>query len=79
MMKAAHTVYSTNVRALQHGARGSSGASIGGKAAAAMQLQGYAERIGRSQKWRTTEEGRTVSGAKAPRFTREVVEQGFPL
>ncbi|MGI8961425.1 MAG: hypothetical protein ACR2IV_17020 [Bryobacteraceae bacterium] len=32
----------------------------------AMQLQGYIESAG--QKWRTTEEGRTVSGAKTPRF-----------
>jgi hypothetical protein len=44
---------------------------------AALQLQGYVEPVGRSQKWRTTEEGRTVSGAKTARFTRQAVEQAF--
>jgi hypothetical protein len=48
------------------------------QAVAAMQLQGYAEPIGRSQKWRTTEEGQTVSGAKTPRLTRKAVEQALP-
>jgi hypothetical protein len=47
------------------------------QAVAAMQLQGYAEPIARTQKWRTTEEGRTVSGAKTARFTRQAVEQAF--
>jgi predicted transcriptional regulator len=47
------------------------------EAIAAMQLQGYAEPIGRTQKWRTTEEGLTVSGAKTARFTREAVEQAI--
>jgi hypothetical protein len=42
-----------------------------------MQLQGYVEPIGRSQKWRTTEEGQTVSGAKTPRLTRKAVEQAL--
>jgi hypothetical protein len=44
---------------------------------AAMQLQGYVEPIARTQKWRTTQEGLTVSGAKAARFTREAVEQAL--
>src|SRR5260370_23765611 len=47
------------------------------QAVAAMQLQGYVEPIGRTQKWRTTEEGQTVSGAKTPRFTRKAVEQAL--
>jgi hypothetical protein len=47
------------------------------QAVAAMQLQGYAEPIGRTKKWRTTEEGVTVSGAKTARFTREAVEQAL--
>jgi predicted transcriptional regulator len=47
------------------------------QAIAAMQLQGYVEPIGRTQKWRTTEEGLTVSGAKTARFTREAVEQAL--
>jgi hypothetical protein len=47
------------------------------QAVAAMQLQGYTEPIGRTQKWRTTEEGVTVSGAKTARFTREAVEQAL--
>jgi hypothetical protein len=42
-----------------------------------MQLQGYADPIARSHKWRTTQEGLTVSGAKAARFTREAVEQAL--
>jgi predicted transcriptional regulator len=46
------------------------------QAIAAMQLQGYAEPIAR-QKWRTTEQGLTVSGAKAARFTLEAVEQAL--
>jgi hypothetical protein len=47
------------------------------QAIAAMQLQGYAEPIARTQRWRTTEEGLTVSGAKAARFTREAIEQAL--
>jgi DNA-binding IclR family transcriptional regulator len=47
------------------------------QAVAAMQLRGYVEPIGRTQKWRTTEEGVTVSGAKTARFTREAVEQAL--
>jgi hypothetical protein len=47
------------------------------QAVTAMQLQGYVETVGRSQKWKTTEEGQTVSGAKSPRFTREAVERAL--
>jgi hypothetical protein len=47
------------------------------QAVAAMQLQGYVEPIGRTQKWRTTGEGLTVSGAKTARFTRKAVEQAL--
>jgi hypothetical protein len=47
------------------------------QAIAAMQLQGYAEPIARTQKWRTTEQGLTVSGAKTARFTAEAVEQAL--
>jgi DNA-binding transcriptional regulator YhcF (GntR family) len=44
---------------------------------AVMELQGYVEPAGTSKKWRTTEQGDLVSGAKTPRFTREAVEQAL--
>jgi DNA-binding IclR family transcriptional regulator len=47
------------------------------QAIAAINWQGYAEPIARSQKWRTTEQGLTVSGAKAARLTLEAVEQAL--
>jgi hypothetical protein len=47
------------------------------QAVSAMQLQGYAEPILRTRKWRTTEAGLTVSGAKTARLTREAVEQAL--
>jgi DNA-binding IclR family transcriptional regulator len=47
------------------------------QATAAMQLQGYIEPIPRTHKWRTTEEGLSVSGAKTARFTGEAVEQAL--
>lgn len=47
------------------------------QAMAVLQLQGYVEPAGRSLKWRTTDEGRIVSGAKSPRFTREAIEQAL--
>jgi hypothetical protein len=47
------------------------------QAVAALQLQGYAAPVGRTQKWRTTEEGQTVSGAKTPRLTHKAVEQAL--
>jgi hypothetical protein len=42
-----------------------------------MQTQGYAAPIARTQIWRTTEEGLTVSGAKAARFTHDAIEQAL--
>jgi DNA-binding IclR family transcriptional regulator len=47
------------------------------QAVSAMQLQGYAEPIARTQKLRTTEAGLAVSGAKTARLTREAVEQAL--
>jgi hypothetical protein len=47
------------------------------QAAAAMQLQGYAEPIARTQKWRTTEAGLAVAGTKTARLTRKAVEQAL--
>ena len=44
---------------------------------AVMELQGYVEPAGTSKKWRTTDEGDLVSGAKSPRFTRDAVEQAL--
>jgi hypothetical protein len=44
-----------------------------------MQLQGYAKPIARTQKWRTTQAGLTVSGAKSARLTHEAVEQALSL
>jgi hypothetical protein len=45
------------------------------QALAVLQLEGYIEHTYRSSTWRTTEQGELVSGGKAPRFTRENVEQ----
>jgi hypothetical protein len=42
-----------------------------------MQLQGYAEPIARTRKWRTTEAGLTVSGSKTARLTCDAVEQAL--
>ena len=39
-----------------------------------LQLEGYIERAGTTTKWRTTDAGRAVSGAKTPRFTPASVE-----
>lgn len=41
-----------------------------------LEAQGYAQRTKRKDGWITTPAGESVSGAKAPRFTRESVEQG---
>jgi hypothetical protein len=46
------------------------------QAIAAMELQGYIEPA-EKRRWRTTEQGETVSGAKTPRFTRSAVEQAL--
>lgn len=45
------------------------------EAIAALQLQGYVEPAGQSGKWRITEQGDLVSGAKAPRFTRQSIDK----
>ena len=42
-----------------------------------LQLQGYIETAGNTGKWRVTEEGEIVSGAKPPRFTRKSVEDAL--
>ena len=46
-------------------------------AIAVLQLQGYIEPAGRTGKWRVSEQGDLVSGAKSPRFTRESVEEAL--
>jgi hypothetical protein len=43
-------------------------------AIAVLQLEGYIEPAGSTEKWRITEQGELVSGAKPPRFTRHSVE-----
>jgi hypothetical protein len=47
------------------------------EATAVLQLQGYIEPVGNSGKWRVSEQGDLVSGAKSPRFTRKSVEDGL--
>ncbi len=47
------------------------------EAIAALELQGYIEAAGATGKWRITEEGGLVSGAKTPRFTRQSVEKAL--
>lgn len=47
------------------------------EAIAVLQLQGYIEPAGRTEKWRVTEQGDLVSGAKPPRFTRQGVENAL--
>jgi hypothetical protein len=42
-----------------------------------VQVQGYAEPIARTQKWRTSEAGLTVSGAKTAPLTRKAVDQAL--
>lgn len=42
-----------------------------------LQLQGYVEPAGSTGKWRVSEEGDIVSGAKPPRFTRKSVEDAL--
>jgi hypothetical protein len=44
------------------------------EAVAVLQLQGYIEPVGNTDKWRATEQGDLVSGAKPPRFTRKSAE-----
>jgi hypothetical protein len=40
-----------------------------------LEAQGYVQRAKAKEQWMTTPAGESVSGAKAPRFTRESVEQ----
>jgi hypothetical protein len=47
------------------------------EAVAVLQLQGYIEPAGNTGKWRITERGEIVSGAKPPRFTRQSVEDAL--
>jgi hypothetical protein len=47
------------------------------EAIAVLQLQGYVQPIGNTGKWRVTEQGEIVSGAKPPRFTRQSVEDAL--
>lgn len=42
-----------------------------------LQLQGYIQPAGNTGKWRVTEQGEIVSGAKPPRFTRQSVEDAL--
>jgi hypothetical protein len=47
------------------------------EATAALQLQGYIEPVGNTGKWRVSEQGDLVSGAKPPRYTRKSVEDAL--
>jgi hypothetical protein len=47
------------------------------EAAAILQLQGYIEQVGNTGKWRATEQGELVSGAKPPRFTPKSVDDAL--
>lgn len=46
-------------------------------AIAMLELQGYIEPAGRTEKWRITEEGDVVSGAKSPQFTRASMDEAL--
>jgi hypothetical protein len=50
------------------------GATQAKEAMSILQLEGYIERAGTTAKWQTTDAGRTVAGAKTPRFTRASIE-----
>jgi predicted ArsR family transcriptional regulator len=47
------------------------------EAMAVLEMQGYIEPAGRTQKWRVTEQGDLVAATKSPRFTRESVEEAL--
>ena len=47
------------------------------EAIAVLQLQGYVEQAGRTEKWRTTEQGELVCGAKSGRFTRQSIRDAL--
>jgi hypothetical protein len=53
------------------------GLSKAKEAVTVLQLQGYVEPAGSTGKWRVTDEGEIVSGAKPPRFTRKSVEDAL--
>ena len=53
------------------------GSSEAQQAIGALELQGYIQPAGQTGKWRITEEGDLVSGAKAPRFTRQSFEDAL--
>jgi hypothetical protein len=53
------------------------GVSQAKQAIAVLQLQGYIEPAGTTAKWRITEQGDQVAGAKPPRFTRQSVEHAL--
>jgi hypothetical protein len=52
-------------------------ASQAKQAMAILELQGYIQPGGHSAKWKLTEQGILVSGAKPPRFTRKSVEEAL--
>src|ERR1700758_2022627 len=47
------------------------------EAIAVLQLQSYIQPAGNTAKWRVTEQGEIVSGAKPPRFTRQSVDNAL--
>jgi hypothetical protein len=47
------------------------------KAIPVLQLQGYIEPAGRTSRWRVTDGGHLVSGAKSPRFTPKSVKDAL--
>lgn len=47
------------------------------EATAVLQLQGYIEPAGHAGKWRVSEQGQLVSGAKSPRFSRKSIEHAL--
>jgi len=47
------------------------------EATAVLQLQGYIEPAGHAGKWRVSEQGQIVSGAKSPRFSRKSIEDAL--
>lgn len=49
------------------------------EATAVLQLQGYVEPVGKAEKWRVSEQGDLVSGAKSPRFTLKGVQDALAV
>lgn len=47
------------------------------EATAVLQLQGYVEPVGDTEKWRVSEQGDLVSGARSPRFTLKAVQDAI--